>query len=102
METDLAETRDARGKVLALSLKGRTEDALALQAKVGPPAAVKATAEFKALYDLKVSLAKAADEEIASSASSSRTLAIVILLVAIASGLGIALCSRAASSTACA
>jgi methyl-accepting chemotaxis protein len=91
LTTDLAAARAARAKVLALSLQGRADDAVALQAKVGVPAAVKATAEFKSLFDLKVAYAKAADKRIASSASSSRTTSLVILLIAIVTGLGIAL-----------
>jgi methyl-accepting chemotaxis protein len=82
---------NSRGRVLALSKEGHAVEALAIQQREGVPAALKASAEFESLAEIKGAFAETSNKKIVDSAAAARTTAIIILLIAILVSLGIAL-----------
>jgi methyl-accepting chemotaxis protein len=80
-----------RDKVLALSKAGRDDEAYALQVKQGVPASQKVADTFKALQRNKTSIARQQVDDITATYHSRRTLAIVLMVVALLGGLGVSL-----------
>src|SRR4051794_639181 len=91
LQGDLASARAANGKVLELSSAGQVREAAALTKSAVEPAAEKITADVATLYDLKARFAAAREHAITHAEAVGRTTAIIILLITIGTGLGIAL-----------
>ncbi|MDO8200352.1 methyl-accepting chemotaxis protein, partial [Conexibacter sp. CPCC 205762] len=87
--TALAEFRPALDELLRLSDAGQTERAYALEEERMLPPFDQAVEAFAALFDSKVSLAASDNDGINSTASSSRLIAILLILFATALGLAV-------------
>jgi methyl-accepting chemotaxis protein len=91
LQTDLTSYRATRKRYLSLLAAGRTDEAGALNTSTMRPAATKVGDDFAALFESKVKLAADAQAANKADASSARTQAIVLIVVAILIGLAIAL-----------
>jgi methyl-accepting chemotaxis protein len=87
---NLQSYQQARDSVLKLSGAGHRDEAYALNKKTVVPAVGTVVADFEKLYDSKVALAKTQHGNVTSTAGSSRTTAIVLILIALLLGFGIA------------
>ena len=90
LQKSLPAYRDAREKVLELSRQDRDAEAYALSTQALSPLADEAAASFEELYDSKVKLAETQKQAIVDEASKGRTQAILLMLLGLAIGLGIA------------
>jgi methyl-accepting chemotaxis protein len=90
LQENLKAYRAARDEVIALSSDGRNEAAYALNKETVIPAVGKVVDDFTTLYESKVELAAEKNREVDSTFSSGRTQAIVIILLALLAGFGIA------------
>jgi methyl-accepting chemotaxis protein len=91
LQSDLTTYRATRKQYLELLSSGRADEAAALNAGTLIPAATKVGADFIKLFESKVNLAATDAAANAATERSARTQALVLIVVAILFGLGIAL-----------
>ncbi|RKQ87846.1 methyl-accepting chemotaxis protein [Solirubrobacter pauli] len=91
---ELAAASDAydaiRERVLALSARGRTQEAYALNKREGVPAFTAVAAAFTELFDSKVALAQSGDADSVAAAASAKRFALLLIIVAGVAGFAIA------------
>ncbi|MBJ7328395.1 MAG: methyl-accepting chemotaxis protein [Solirubrobacteraceae bacterium] len=91
LKTDLTEVRAARKRVLTLSRTGRDQEARALMTAKVVPGLDRVNATFEKLLTTKRNLGETTSADIASAYKSSRTLTIVLLIIAIIVGAAMSL-----------
>jgi methyl-accepting chemotaxis protein len=91
LRTQLKTYRAGREELLKLSRAGNDEGAHKLLAATLEPAALLLSADFEKLYNSNVALAKSAQAGIDHTTASGRTRAIILIIVALLLGFGIAL-----------
>ncbi len=91
LQADLTTYRAARAKFLGLSQSGKGAEAAALGTSTLTPAADKVGEDFAKLFDASIALARADQADIKHTASSARTEAIALIVIAILIGLALSL-----------
>jgi methyl-accepting chemotaxis protein len=99
LQEQLSAAVAARAKVMEASSAGRQDEAYRLNKELVVPVLAKAIEDFDEIYDSKVKLADAENDEITSTVHSARNAALILMIVALGLGLGIAfVVSRAITS----